>query len=209
MKEFRFADRARALRQNQVLDAALAAFAERGCFAMSLDDVAQRVGIAKGTIYLHYSSREALLSALLGRACEQLRERCWRAWNTAPNPAAGLRAVIASLMGMDPGPDSVSATTLSRLQCGLIWKQLAPFRDSQLEQALEPVMNAWQQARLIHTGLEPRWVARVTLALVSGAADERIEVREVAERIATLLLGGLAPEVARPDSGKRAGAPHV
>ncbi len=209
MKESRFADRARALRQNQVLDAALAAFAERGCFAMSLDDVAQRVGIAKGTIYLHYASREALLSAVLARACEQLRERCWRAWNTSPNPATGLRAVIASLMGMDQGPDSVSATTLSRLQCGLIGKQLPPFRESRVEQALEPVMNAWQQARLIHTGVEPRWVARVTLALVNGAADERIDAREVAERIATLLLGGLAPEVARPDSGERAGAHHV
>ena len=195
----KFAHRARALREMEILDAAFAAFAKNGCFRMNLDDVAQRVGVAKGTLYLHYSSREALLSAVLHRACERLRELCWRAWETAPNPPAGFRAVIASLMGMDQEPDTVSPATLSRLQCGLIWKQLAPFRDGPLEQTLEPVVNAWQQARLIDTGLEPRWVARATLALVSGAAAERGEVREVAERIATLLLRGLAPEVERPD----------
>ena len=202
MKKPRFARRSRALREKEVLDAAFAAFAENGCFRMTLDDVAQRVGIAKGTLYLHYSSREGLLRAVLARACEQLRERCLCAWKTAPNPAAGFRAVISSLMGMDQGPDTVSPATLSRLQCGLIWRQLAPVRDGLLEQALEPVMNALQQARLIDAGLDPRWVARATLALVRGAAEERVEVSKGAERIATLLLRGLAPEVARRDSGK-------
>lgn len=203
MKKLRFVHRTRALREREVLDAAVGAFAEHGCFRMTLDDVAQRVGIAKGTLYLHFPSREALLSAVLTRACEQLRERCSRAWKTAPNPSAGFRAVIASLMGLDQGPDTVSAATLSRLQCGLIWKQLAPFRDGPVEQALEPVVNAWREAGLIDAGLEPRWVARATLALVSGAAGEGVEVGEVTERIATLLLSGLAPEVARTDSGKR------
>ena len=171
---------------------------------MTLEDVAQRVGIAKGTLYLHYPSREALLSAVLTRACEQLRERCWLAWETAPNPTAGFRAVIATLVGMDQGSDAASPATLSRLQCGLIWKQFGPFRNGQVEEALEPVVNAWREARLIDAGLEPRWVARATLALASGAADGGVEVREVAERISTLLLRGLIPEVARPDSGERA-----
>ncbi len=209
MKEPRFVHHTRALREKEVLDASFAAFAKHGCFRMTLDDVARRVGIAKGTLYLHYSSREALLGAVLARACEQLRERCWRAWKTAPNPALGFRAVIASLMGMDQGPDTVSPSTLSRLQCGLIWKQPAPVRNGQAEQALEPVVNAWQQAGLIDTGLDPRWVARATLALASGATDERVEVGEVAERITTLLLRGLAPEVARSDCGKRADAPRA
>ena len=112
--------------------------------------------------------------------------------------------MIATLVGMDQGPDAASPATLSRLQCGLIWKQFGPFRNGQVEEALEPVVNAWREARLIDAGLEPRWVARATLALASGAADGGVEVREVAERISTLLLRGLIPEVARPDSGERA-----
>ena len=209
LKKARFAQRSHALRENELLDASLAAFTRHGCFRMTLDDVAQRVGIAKGTLYLHYPSREALLSAVLTRACEQLREQCWLAWETAPNPTAGFRAVIATLVGMDQGPDAPSPATLSRLQCGLIWKQFAPFRTGQVEQALEPVVNAWREARLIDAGLDPRWVARATLALTSGAAEGEVEVSEVAERITRLLLRGPIPEGARPDSGKRAGAPHV
>jgi AcrR family transcriptional regulator len=43
---------------------ALVAFANHGCFRMTLDDLAARLGIAKGTLYLHYASWEVLLTAV-------------------------------------------------------------------------------------------------------------------------------------------------
>lgn len=192
MKKPRFAHRSRAGREDEILDAALVAFANHGCFRMTLDDVATRVGIAKGTLYLHYSSREALLTAVLARAGERFRERCWNRWKTAPSPELGFRAVLASLVAMNREPDGISPAVLSRLQCGLTWKQLPPPRQGRVEEALEPVVTAWQEARLIDAGLDVRWVARVTLALTTDSADDPAEA--AAERIAALLLRGLAPQ---------------
>lgn len=192
MKKPRFAQRSRALREDEILDAALVAFRNRGCFHMTLDDVATLVGTAKGTLYLHYPTREALLTAALARARERLRARCWDAWKTARSAELGFRAVLVSLVAMSRESDAISPAVLSRLQCGLTWKGLASLRHGRVEEALEPVVTAWQEAQLIHAGLDARWVARVALGLTTDATDNPAEA--AAERIAALLLRGLAPE---------------
>ncbi len=48
-----------------ILDAALDVFAEKGFADARLDDVAARAGVAKGTIYLYFASKEALFEALI------------------------------------------------------------------------------------------------------------------------------------------------
>jgi AcrR family transcriptional regulator len=52
-------------RPNEILDAALACFAERGFSATRVDDVAARAGVTKGTLYLYFSGKEELLKALV------------------------------------------------------------------------------------------------------------------------------------------------
>ena len=52
-------------RPNEIVDAALALFAEKGFAATRLEEVAARAGIAKGTIYLYFDSKEALFEAVV------------------------------------------------------------------------------------------------------------------------------------------------
>ena len=55
-------------RAPEILDAALALFAEKGFAACRMDDIARRAGISKGTIYLYFDSKEAVFKALAQRA---------------------------------------------------------------------------------------------------------------------------------------------
>jgi AcrR family transcriptional regulator len=55
-------------RAPEILDAALACFAEKGFAACRMDDIAKRAGISKGTIYLYFESKEAVFKALAQRA---------------------------------------------------------------------------------------------------------------------------------------------
>src|SRR5919199_3891638 len=55
----------REARMQAILDAALDVFAEKGFAASRLDDVAARAGVAKGTIYLYFASKEALFEGLI------------------------------------------------------------------------------------------------------------------------------------------------
>ncbi|MEY2632822.1 MAG: hypothetical protein RIR00_1476 [Pseudomonadota bacterium] len=55
-------------RPEEVLQAALAAFAERGYAATSLDEVARRAGITKGTLYLYFPNKAELFKAVVRNA---------------------------------------------------------------------------------------------------------------------------------------------
>ncbi len=52
-------------RRKAILNAALDEFSARGFAAARLDDVAQRAGVAKGTIYLYFADKEALFQELV------------------------------------------------------------------------------------------------------------------------------------------------
>lgn len=52
-------------RPQELLDAALALFAEKGFAATRSEEVAARAGVAKGTLYLYYPSKEELLKAVI------------------------------------------------------------------------------------------------------------------------------------------------
>ncbi len=54
-----------AARREAILDAALDEFSARGFATARLDDVAKRAGVAKGTIYLHFTDKESLFQELI------------------------------------------------------------------------------------------------------------------------------------------------
>lgn len=55
------------VRRNQLLDVALAMFAERGVENVSIKDLATEVGVAPGLIYHYFASKEELLAAVCKR----------------------------------------------------------------------------------------------------------------------------------------------
>ncbi|MEI5035059.1 helix-turn-helix domain-containing protein [Streptomyces sp. S1A(2023)] len=52
-----------AARRDLILKAAVRVFARQGFAATRVDDVAAEAGVAKGSVYLHFDSRDALLTA--------------------------------------------------------------------------------------------------------------------------------------------------
>ncbi len=52
-------------RPQELLDAALALFVEKGFAATHAEEVAQRAGVSKGTLYLYYPSKEELFKAVI------------------------------------------------------------------------------------------------------------------------------------------------
>ncbi len=54
-------------KKDQISKAALAVFARRGFHGTTVAEIAQEAGIAKGTIYLYYASKEEILIAVFRR----------------------------------------------------------------------------------------------------------------------------------------------
>jgi AcrR family transcriptional regulator len=57
--------RRKSARPQEILDAALACFAEKGFAAARMDDIAERAGVTKGTIYLYFENKDAVFKALV------------------------------------------------------------------------------------------------------------------------------------------------
>lgn len=54
-------------KRDRILDAATKVFAKRGFFAAQVADVAKRAGVAAGTVYLYFKSKDDLLLSLFER----------------------------------------------------------------------------------------------------------------------------------------------
>jgi len=54
-------------RRNEILDAADELFGEKGFDGTSTNNILEKVGIARGTLYYHFKSKEDIMDALIGR----------------------------------------------------------------------------------------------------------------------------------------------
>lgn len=59
-------------RKNEILNAAAALFAEKGFDNTSTNDILEVVGIAKGTLYHHFKSKEDIMDAMIERQMERI-----------------------------------------------------------------------------------------------------------------------------------------
>lgn len=67
------------VRKNEILDAAARLFAEKGFDNTSTSDIMSAVGIAKGTLYHHFKSKEDIMDSLIERQTTQILDRARKA----------------------------------------------------------------------------------------------------------------------------------
>jgi AcrR family transcriptional regulator len=86
-------------RRAEILDAALQVFGQYGYRRTSMDDVAREAGIAKGTIYLSFTSKEEVFQALSERLSQRMLAGA-EAASHRPGPTADkLAAMHAAWFG--------------------------------------------------------------------------------------------------------------
>jgi AcrR family transcriptional regulator len=86
-------------RPAEILDAALAVFAQKGFAATKLDDIAAKAGITKGTIYLYFDSKQTLFEALARQSVGAQIEQVTAQLANFPGTSAELLRFVLSTMG--------------------------------------------------------------------------------------------------------------
>ena len=118
----RFKDRVREWREQAILQAVGELLLEQGCLALTMDDIARRVGVAKGSLYLHAPTRGDLVAQLLDR---------WMAEVPMPPepPEAGAPGGVAAICGalfsevrrLESGPSPAFPCCLHTSPCPHGW----------------------------------------------------------------------------------------
>lgn len=84
----------RAERERQILDIAHELFAEHGFAAVTMDEVAARVGVTKPLLYNYWGNKEILYVACVQRDAERLLTTVREAVEADPHPAAALETGV-------------------------------------------------------------------------------------------------------------------
>jgi AcrR family transcriptional regulator len=160
-----------AARQNAILRAAREAAAEGGMDAVQVVPVAERAGIATGTVYRYFPSKTDLVAALVAALAEQEVSAVHRAAAAAPGPLSALSAAIVTF---------ASRALRSRK---LVWAVLA--------EPVEPAINALRMD--FRKSLTNEFEARIKVAMAYRHFPEQDTSRAAIALVGALLEGLVGP----------------
>jgi AcrR family transcriptional regulator len=184
-----------------ILDATERLLARYGYRKMTVEDIAREVGVGKGTIYLHFSSKEEVVLSHVDRIVDRLKERL-RAIAVS-NDVAVARLRLMLLTRVLFRFDSIQHYTqslndlLAALRPGLLARRARYFDEE--AQILAEVLNQGKQEGEFEFGdaLSTAYAllhatnALLPYSLSTVELGEREEVEEKTTAVADLLLHGL------------------
>ena len=135
-------------RRAEILDTATAVFAENGFAAADVQEIANKTGVGKGTVYRYFPSKEELFLAAVDHGMRNLKLAVDAAAASAKQPLDRIaEGVLAYLTFFDDRPEIVE----------LLVQERANFRDRQRPTYFvhrEANMGAWQElyGELIRSG---------------------------------------------------------
>lgn len=200
-------------KRERILTAAERIFARHGFFAAKVSDVAKEAGVADGTIYLYFKSKDDLLISLFERRMQQVNEALRESVAGIASPREQLRAFIKTYLQLvHDEPTAVEVLTIELRQSSKFMKeyenpQFADFlrllggiiADAQERKELDRSIPAHVAARMIFGVLDELALAWVLAKqpLAGGAAGTRpkkFDIVRAADWVITLVTRGLNQE---------------
>jgi TetR/AcrR family fatty acid metabolism transcriptional regulator len=205
------ADQVRGDRREAILRAATEVFAARGFFNAQVADVARAAGIAAGTVYLYFKSKDDLLVSIFERTMREAIADGRACIAPLRDPVAQLRAIARVHLDRMGGDRSLAivfqvelrqstkfmerfSATLLREYLGIIRGIIAAGQASGL---FRREINATLAAKLFFGGLDEmatNWILSARKYSLASQADAIVDL---------FVNGAAAPARPRPRSGGR------
>lgn len=114
-------DRQWAFREEEIVRTAAGLLATEGCRAMTMDEVASRLGISKSTLYSHFRSKDELISRALHHSADDLlaniREEVVPEASDEVRLRGISRSLLEGLLGLRPHTESIACCCLTEVAC--------------------------------------------------------------------------------------------
>lgn len=168
----RQADRREATR-GAILGAARGLFGQRGFTAVSVDDIAAAAGVAKGAVYHHFTSKDAVFEAVLEAETQSLAAQVLAAAGAAPDALATLVVATQAYFAGTAVPE-VRQIVLLDGPAVLGWARWREIDQRHFAQSLPRALEAAMSQGLIdRQPVEP--LARVIQGAMTEAAMANVE----------------------------------
>jgi AcrR family transcriptional regulator len=187
--------------KDAILDATDVLLARYGYRKMTVEDIAVQAGIGKGTVYLHFSSKEEVVLSHIDRIVDRLKQLMWAISRSNSSAAERLRQMLLTriLFRFDSIQHYTQSLNdlLAALRPGLLARRARYFDEE--AQILADVLNKGREAGEFEFN-DALSVAYALLNATNGllpyslSATElgaREDVEERAAGVADLMLNGL------------------
>lgn len=187
-------------KRDRILKAAVKVFARNGFHATRVSEVAKAAGVADGTIYLYFKSKEELLVSLFEDRVDKLLAFMREELPKQPDAPARLRAVIDMQLGLLEGErDLAEVITVILRQSTRLMKEFAAPHFSAYLDAIAKIVSEGQSTGAFRQDVSPHVAARaifgaldgITLTWALGRAEQGALGR-AAGQLADVLLRGLS-----------------
>jgi TetR/AcrR family fatty acid metabolism transcriptional regulator len=156
-------------KRDRILSAAERIFARHGFFAAKVSDVAKEAGVADGTIYLYFKSKDDILISLFERRMQQLNETLRAATAKVRSPRDQLRAFVkAYLQLVHDEPSAAEVLTIELRQSSKFMKEYENPQFADFLRLLGGIITAAQDKGELSSAIPAHIAAR----MIFGMLDE-------------------------------------
>jgi TetR/AcrR family fatty acid metabolism transcriptional regulator len=185
----------------RILDAAVRVFARKGFHATRVSEVAKAAGVADGTIYLYFKSKDALLVSLFEHHVERLLAFLQKELPHAPTSTAKLKRIVEIQLGLLEGErDLAQVITIILRQSTKLMKEYAAPKFMAYLDAIARVVAEGQAVGELRKDVSPHLAARAIFGALDGIAmtwalgkAERGGLLRAAGQLAEIILRGMTP----------------
>jgi len=158
-------------KRERILSAAVKVFAESGFYATRVSDVAKAAGVADGTIYLYFTSKEHLLVSLFEDRVERLIAFVSAELPKLPQARDRLRRIIELQLGLLEGEKELAEvmTVILRQSTKLLKEYAAPKFMAYLEVIAHVVLEGQRRGEF-RSDVSPHLIARAIFGALDGLA---------------------------------------
>lgn len=202
-------------KRERILEAAVRVFAKKGFYATRVSEVAKAAGVADGTIYLYFKSKDELLVSLFEDRVERLLAYLETELPGEARATDKLRRIIELQLGLLEGERDLAevVTVIIRQSTKLMKEYAAPKFMAYLD-AIAHVISEGQASGELRGDVSPHLAARaifgaldgITMTWALGKADRGGLVR-ASGQLVELVLRGLASTSGRSRETSAAAPP--
>jgi AcrR family transcriptional regulator len=194
--------------RTRILDAARAHLFAYGFSAVTMDDLASELGMSKKTLYVHFSSKDAIAEAVLDGIGTSIRAQLDAVLShpglTFPQKLCGVIDVVGAVLG------KVSPSILRDLQryAPHLYQKIEEVRQKNIPYVIGRLIRTGLAEGQVRSGIDPAFAAEFWLQAIRGlvqpAVLDRTQLtpRQTLEKALHLFFNGLLTPAGRKDYEK-------
>lgn len=157
-------------RKNEILDAAEHLFSTKGFDSTSTNDILNEIGIARGTLYYHFKSKEDILDAMIERITKQLIEQATEIFSKKDIPILQRLTMMILALNVGGNLGREVMDQVHKPQNALLHQKMQARLLSSISPLLAELIGEGMEQGICHTDY-PREVAEMTFLYASTAFD--------------------------------------